>query len=282
MTTDSDRAAPVQRLPRRDRIAVLTGLAGVTLISWAYLVGMAVQMDASSMKGMGAIQVADAISLGAGDTAGMTALHAWSGIDFVLMFAMWAVMMVGMMVPTATPMTLVYAQVARKAARQGSTLAPTAVFVAGYVAMWTLFSLGATFAQWGLDRAALLSPMMVTTSPRLGAGLLIAAGIYQLTPIKDTCLEHCRAPAHFMAAHWRPGVSGAFRMGVHHGAFCLGCCWVLMGLLFFGGVMNLLWIAAITLFVLLEKVIPHGLLGGRVAGIAMILAGGLVWAGWLG
>jgi predicted metal-binding membrane protein len=287
MTPDFDSATPsaathLPRLRRRDRIAVLTGLSGVTLVAWAYLIRMAMQMDAMAVDGVAATQGAVGMSMGSGGMAGMAALRAWSGFDFVLMFAMWAVMMVGMMVPTATPMTLLYAQVARKAARQGSTLAPTAVFVAGYVAIWTLFSLGATLAQWGLDRAALLSPMMVTTSPVVGAGLLIAAGIYQLTPIKDTCLEHCRAPAHFMAAHWLPGVSGAFRMGMHHGAFCLGCCWLLMGLLFFGGVMNLLWIAAISLFVLLEKVIPHGLLGGRVAGIAMIVAGGLVWAGWLG
>jgi len=257
------RPAARLRLPRRDRVAVLAGLAGVTAIAWAALVRMAVAMDPGAMA----------------QSAGV---HAWSGADFALMFCMWTVMMVGMMIPTATPMTLVYAQVARKASRQGSPLAPTAVFVAGYVAMWTLFSLGATLAQWGLDRAALLSPMLVATSPRLGAGLLVAAGLYQLTPIKDACLRHCRGPAHFMAEHWRPGASGAFRMGLHHGAYCLGCCWVLMGLLFVGGVMNLLWIAAIALFVLLEKVIPFGSSGGRLAGIAMILAGGLLWAGWLG
>jgi len=188
------------------------------------------------------------------------------------MFWMWAVMMVGMMVPTAAPMTLVYAAVARKAARQGTKVAPTAAFVAGYVAMWTLFSLGATLAQWGLDSAALLSPMMVSNSPKLGAALLFAAGVYQLTPWKDSCLEHCRAPAHFISANWRPGVAGAFRMGVVHGAYCLGCCWILMGLLFLGGVMNLLWIAAITLFVLLEKILPAGALAGRIAGLAMIAA----------
>jgi len=153
--------------------------------------------------------------------------------------------------------------------------------VTGYLAIWTLFSLAATGAQWALDRAALLSPMMVASSPWLGALLLAAAGAYQLTPAKEACLRHCRAPAHFIAAHWRPGVAGAFRMGAIHGVFCLGCCWALMGLLFFGGVMNLLWIAAITLFVLGEKLLPAGRRTARWSGAAMILAAGLLAARWI-
>ncbi len=216
------------------------------------------------------------------DPMAMMSLHAWTTIDFGFMFAMWTVMMVGMMLPSAGPTTLVYAAVARKAAREGTPIAPTAAFVAGYLAMWTLFSVGATFAQWGLEGAALLSPMMVSSSPGLGATLLVGAGLYQLTPFKDACLAHCRSPAHFIAEHWRPGTSGALRMGIEHGAYCLGCCWVLMGLLFFGGVMNLLWVAGITLFVLLEKMVPFGAVGGRVAGAGMILAGGAVLATWLG
>jgi predicted metal-binding membrane protein len=191
-------------------------------------------------------------------------------------------MMVGMMLPSATPATLVYTAVARKAAREGTPVAPVAAFVLGYLTMWTLFSAGATVAQWGLERAALLSPMLVSNSAVLGGALLVAAGAYQLTPWKDACLEHCRSPAHFVAQHWRPGTGGALRMGMEHGAYCLGCCWVLMGLLFFGGVMNLLWIAAIALFVLLEKVLPFGAGGGRWAGYAMITAGALVLArAWL-
>jgi len=207
----------------------------------------------------------------------MMTLHPWTPADFAMTFTMWAVMMVGMMLPSATPATLVYAAVARKAEREGAPVAPVAAFVAGYLATWTLFGLAATLAQWGLERAALLSPMLVATSPRLGAALLIAAGVYQLTPFKDACLAHCRSPAHFIAEHWRPGPAGALRMGLEHGAFCLGCCWVLMGLLFFGGVMNLVWIAAIALFVLLEKAVPFGAGGGRWAGVAMILAGALVF-----
>ena len=231
-------------------------------MSWLYL-----WMEAARMGG----------SMGAAMGGAMMQLRPWALADFALMFVMWAVMMVGMMVPSAAPMALVYAAVSRKASKQGKSLAPTAVFVAGYVAMWTLFSVAATGLQWGLERAALLSPMMVSTSPLLGAGLLVAAGVYQLTPLKDACLRHCRSPAYFISEHWRPGVVGAFRMGLVHGACCLGCCWLLMGILFFGGVMNLLWIAAIAIFVLLEKILPRGPVAGRVAGVALIGLGALVW-----
>jgi len=197
----------------------------------------------------------------------------WSAGDFAWMFAMWAVMMVGMMVPSAGPTTLVYAAVARKAAREGHVVAPTAAFVGGYVTMWTLFSAAATLAQWALDQAALLSPMMVARSPLVGALLLGAAGLFQLTPAKEACLRQCRSPAEFIAAHWRSGPSGAFGMGLIHGAFCLGCCWALMGLLFLGGVMNLVWIAAITAFVMVEKLLPGGLVTARLSGAAMLIAG---------
>ena len=135
-------------------------------------------------------------------------LHPWTALDAAITFAMWAVMMVGMMLPSATPMTLIYAQVVRKAARDGSVLPPTAVFVAGYLCAWTLFSAAATAAQWGLERAALLSPMLVSTSPQLGAALLVAAGIWQLTPWKNACLSHCRSPVHYFAANFRPGARG--------------------------------------------------------------------------
>jgi predicted metal-binding membrane protein len=208
----------------------------------------------------------------------MTALHPWTALDAALTFAMWAVMMVGMMLPSATPMTLIYAGVVRKAAREGSVLPPTAVFVAGYLWAWTLFSAAATAAQWGLEQAALLSPMLVSTSPKLGAALLIAAGIWQFTPWKDVCLSHCRNPVLFFAQNFSPGVRGALRLGFRYGLYCLGCCWLIMALLFVGGVMNLLWIAALTLFVLAEKVFARGLWGARVAGVAMIAVGAWLFA----
>jgi len=251
---------------------VVSAIAGITALSWLYLIDMARDMGAGMGAGMGEM---------GGMSMGMMGLQPWTPAHFGMMFAMWAIMMVGMMLPSATPTTLVYTAVARKAEREGTPVAPVSAFVLGYLFMWTLFSLGATVAQWGLEEAALLSPMMVSTSPALGGALLVGAGIYQLTPWKDACLEHCRSPAHFIAEHWRPGTAGAFRMGVEHGAFCLGCCWVLMGLLFFGGVMNLLWIAAITLFVLIEKVMPFGAGGGRWAGIGMIVAGaGVLLSAW--
>jgi predicted metal-binding membrane protein len=249
---------------------VLAGLAVIIGGAWVYVVVVAHRM-ASGPGGMSGHPLAPMMHA-------MTGVQPWTAAESGLRVVMWAVMMVAMMVPTAVPMTLLYAAVARQAAAQHSPVAPTFVFVAGYAAMWAVFSLVATLAQWGLDQAALLSPMMVSRSAWLGAGLLIAAGVYQLTPLKNACLRNCRAPAHFLSRYWRADVPGAFRMGMRLGAYCLGCCWVLMGLLFAGGVMNLLWIAAIAVFVLLEKTIPFGVNGGRVAGAAMILTGALSFA----
>lgn len=237
-------------LPRRDLIAIIGSLTGITLLAWLYLGSL----DMSSMAVM--------------------KIRSWSAEYFLMMFLMWAIMMVGMMLPSVAPTVLIFAAVARKSAAQGNPAAPTGAFVGGYLVIWILFSLLATTAQWELDRAALLSPMMVANSASLGAGLLVAAGVYQWLPIKDQCLRQCRSPVDFITTHWRAGVSGAFRMGLSHGSYCLGCCWVLMSLLFVGGVMNLLWIAAITLFVLLEKILPLGDAGGRVMGILMIAVGG--------
>jgi predicted metal-binding membrane protein len=245
-----------RELPHRDVIAIIISLGGITLLSWLYLLSMAANM--SLHNGMAAMQI-----------------RPWDAGYFLMMFLMWAVMMVGMMLPSVTPMVLIYAAVARKSAMQGMPVAPTTAFVSGYIAMWLIFSLFATIAQWGLDQAALLSPMRGSNSFGLGAVLLIAAGIYQWLPIKDKCLHHCRSPVYFITTHWRPGSTGAFKMGLSHGAFCLGCCWVLMSLLFVVGVMNILWIAAITLFVLLEKVLPLGDIGGRLMGLPMIAAGGI-------
>jgi predicted metal-binding membrane protein len=145
--------------------------------------------------------------------------------------------------------------------------------MSGYLVVWTGFSALATTLQWALEQATLLSAMMVSTSPLLGGALLITAGAYQMTPLKQACLIHCRSPVQFLSSHWRKGTGGAFRMGLAHGLYCLGCCWVLMVLLFVGGVMNLLWIAALAGFVLAEKIIPRGVLFGRIMGGAMILGG---------
>ncbi len=206
---------------------------------------------------------------------------AWTAGTGVLMFFMWWIMMVAMMLPSAAPMVLLFAAVNRKQRNAGSPYTPTGIFAFGYLAVWGFFSLLATAVQWGLERTELLSSMMVGTSVVLGALLLIAAGVWQLTPLKSACLKHCRSPIHFLSHHWRKGRLGAFRMGVQHGGFCLGCCWFLMALLFYGGVMNLYWIVGLALFVLLEKVLPGGHRLGGVAGVGLIAWGGLLLAGSL-
>jgi predicted metal-binding membrane protein len=246
----------VNNLPRRDFYAITGSLIAMTILSWMYLIQMA--RDMSGPKSCCLIP---------------THIQGWTAPYFGMMFIMWAIMMIGMMLPTAAPMILIYAAVARKAQKQQTPIAKTAAFSAGYIFMWIIFSFFATVFQWQLDKFALLSPMMVTNSPKIGAALLMAAGIYQLLPIKNNCLKHCQSPFHFISNHWRPGNLGAFFMGISHGAYCIGCCWVIMLLLFVGGVMNILWIAAITIFVLLEKILPMGGQGGKVSGILMIVVG---------
>lgn len=253
-------------LPRRERAFVLAGLAGATALAWFYLFWMAGSMA----------QNPESMSGGMQSMANVAGAHlvAWSPLDWTMMFVMWAIMMVGMMLPSATPNILLFAAVRRKQNAKGHAIAPVWAFVAGYLAAWTVFSAGATVLQWGLERLALLNPMMATTSTALGGAVLIAAGLYQLSPVKNRCLEHCRSPVEYLAAHWRPGIAGANRMGFEHGLYCIGCCWPLMGLLFVGGVMNLLWVAAITAFVLAEKVAPHGHVVRRVAAVILIVWGG--------
>jgi len=232
----------------------------------------------------------DGSEMAAGDGAvsqvmdmAMTAMQpmAWTAATAVVMFFMWWIMMVAMMLPSAAPMILLFAAVNRKQREAGSPFVPTGIFAFGYLAVWAFFSLLAVSVQWGLERSGLLSSMMVGTSVVLGALLLIAAGIWQLTPLKHACLKHCRSPLQFLSHHWHKGRLGAFRMGVEHGAFCLGCCWFLMALLFYGGIMNLYWIVGLALFVLIEKVVPHGHGIGAVAGVGLLAWGGLLLAGSL-
>ncbi len=244
---------------KRDRVAVLVGLTGVTVLAWIYLIVLA-----GGMPDM---------------PAEMTAarMKPWGAADFALTFLMWSVMMVGMMVPSAAPMILIYAAVSRGTRERGRPFVPTGVFLAGYLVAWTGFSLLATLAQWALHSVALLSPMMVATNSLLGGLLFVVAGIFQWTPLKHTCLKNCRTPFALIARNWRPGAGGALRMGLEHGVYCLGCCWLLMGMLFIGGVMNLLWVAAITIFVLAEKAAPRGEWVARIGGAAMVAAGVLMF-----
>jgi predicted metal-binding membrane protein len=261
-------AQRTSRTSRRERWVILGGLAAITASAWVYLV-----VDAQRMSG--------GMTGRSMDRAMQSMAHtqAWTPTEFGLRLVMWAVMMVAMMAPTAAPMTLVYAAVARKAAREGRPVAPTFVFVAGYLTVWGLFSVAATSAQLGLDHLALLSPAMVIKGPWLGGAILTAAGIYELTPFKHACLSHCRAPAHFISQQWRAGTAGALRMGLQLGLYCLGCCWVLMALLFVGGIMNLLWIAAISAFVLLEKTVPFAETGVRLIGATLTIVGVAILSG---
>jgi predicted metal-binding membrane protein len=234
-------------LPRRERAVIFAALAGIAALSWLHL---------ASMAGM--------------------------AMSAALMFLMWWVMMTGMMLPSALPMTLTFATVNRRRRELRTPYVPTAVFVAGYLLAWGAFSVAATALQWGLERAALMTPMMHTSSPLLGGLLFVAAGLYQLTPLKHACLRRCRSPLAFVLERWRDGTAGALRMGMEHGAYCLGCCAPLMALLFVGGVMNLLWVAAIAAWVLLEKVVPAGEALARVAGVAAMAFGAWMIARALG
>jgi len=248
----------VSAIHRRDRRVVLAGLAGVTALSWAYLMYEASRMTTMPMPGM---------------SMAMPQWQPWGAVDFLLMLLMWAVMMVAMMVPSATPMVLAFTSVHRRQVGEADAVAPTALFLGGYAIVWSVFSLAATLAQWGLHQAALISPMMVSTSPVLGGSILIAAGAFQWSGLKRVCLSNCRTPLAFLLTEWRAGPRGALVMGLRHGAFCTGCCWALMALLFVGGVMNLLWVTVIAAFVLAEKIAPQGLRVARVAGLGLMACG---------
>jgi predicted metal-binding membrane protein len=241
---------------RRDRTVVLAGLAAMTLVAWAYLVSLVWGMRTMDM---------------APDMA-MPQMQSWGAVELLLLFVMWAIMMVAMMVPSVAPLLLMFARANRQ--KGGSRVVGSAgILLLGYLLAWVGFSILATLAQWRLHRAALLSPMMVSTSSVLGGLLLVAAGVFQFTPLKRACLVRCRSPLSFLMSDWRDGQWGTFVMGLKHGAFCVGCCWMLMALLFVAGVMNLLWVVAIAVFILVEKVAPRGNLIGLIAGAALIVAG---------
>ena len=186
---------------------------------------------------------------------------------------MWGEMMVAMMLPSAAPIILTFATVNRKRREREQPYVPSAIFVSGYLAVWTGFSVIAALGQWALHGTALLSSGMVSTSRTLAGMLLIAAGFFQLTPRKHACLRHCRSPLTFLLTDWHEGHGGAFWMGLKHGAYCTGCCWVLMALLFVLGVMNIWWVGAITALVLIEKIAPRGAWIGRAVGVLVIAWG---------
>lgn len=236
---------------RRDRTVVAAGVLGLAALAWMYVARM-LEMPARA-----------AMAVTMPGMAGMESGFFW-------LAGMWTVMMVAMMLPSAAPTILLYATVSRRRRLEGRPALPTAVFTLGYLLVWTLYATAAAGAQWELHRRALLSPAMASASPLLAGGLLVAAGLYQWMPFKGACLSQCRSPLGFFSAEWREGARGALRMGMRHGTYCVGCCWLLMALLFVSGVMNVLWVAAIAGFVLVEKLVLAGERIGRMVGVMLV------------
>ena len=246
----------VVSLMRWEKSIVGAGLLGICGLAWLYLARMADQMAYHAAMGM-------AYPLS----------NSWNAGNLLMTFLMWAVMMVAMMVPSAAPMILTFAAIHRQRTGSGKLSAPPWIFLSGYLALWTLFSAAATLAQWGLHSAALFSPVKMTVGPAIGGGLFVLAGLYQWTPLKNRCLSHCASPLDFLLTSWREGRWGAFVMGLHHGTYCVGCCAFLMMLLFVGGVMNLLWVAALGSLVLIEKLVNSSRIVPQVFGVVFVLTG---------
>lgn len=250
----------LDRLLHRDRLIVATGTAAVAALAWAYLASGA-GMDTEMMADMP-------------DMAPMP----WTPLYAALLFVMWWVMMIAMMAPSAAPTVLLYATVKRRQETASRAAMDAWIFLVGYLVTWAVFSVVAVLVQWALERFGLLSMAMASTSSILGGLILLAAGIYQFTPLKRACLRYCESPLMFLSQHWRPGTRGAFHMGFRHGSYCVGCCWFLMALLFVSGVMNLAWIIAIALYVAGEKLLPFGPRLSHAAGGVLIMSGTIMLA----
>lgn len=250
----------LERLLQRDRLIVAIGTATVAALAWAHL-AVGAGMDTEMMAAMP-------------DMAPIP----WTPLYAALLFVMWWVMMIAMMAPSAAPTVLLYATVKRKQETASRAAIDAWIFLAGYLVTWAGFSVVAVLAQSVLERLGLLSMAMASTSAIFGGSILLAAGLYQFTPIKHACLRYCDSPLLFLSRHWRPGTRGAFRMGLRHGSYCVGCCWFLMALLFVGGAMNLAWVIGIALYVAAEKLLPLGRRLSYAAGAVLILSGTIVLA----
>lgn len=240
-----------------ERLPALVSLVAVAALAWVYLAREASRMG-MSMAGVEALAPGGVASLGS---------------ELALTFVMWSVMMAGMMLPSAIPAILLYAGIARKNAERGIELARVWIFAAGYLSVWIGFSALAATAQLGFAATGLLGHDMASSSVWLSSALLIVAGMYQWLPVKYVCLDKCRNPLQIFLMRWRNGRGGAWRMGLEHGTFCVGCCWALMLVLFVAGVMSLVWVALIAAFVFAEKLLPRGRLTGHVAGAGLMIAG---------
>jgi predicted metal-binding membrane protein len=277
MSVDTKALPPgvLERVLARDRLLIAVVLAVLVVLAWAYLFALSRQMGGSSMAEMASMPAMptmpdmpgmSGMADGAGAAAGQSTAR-----SLTVAALMWWTMMFGMMVPSAAPVILLFGNVQRRQLAAESPQLRVALFTAGYLATWGLFSVFAAGTQLVLTRLTLLAPVELTATTWLGAALVGLAGVYQLTPLKNVCLRRCRAPAEFLSSHWRPHTAGAFRMGVDHGVYCVGCCWLLMGLLFVVGVMNLAWVAAIAAFVIVEKLLPYGPTTAKISGFALLL-----------
>jgi predicted metal-binding membrane protein len=252
----------LQRLLRHDRIIVVLSLALVVTASWIYLLmGAGMGMSGFEMTRHTLMKM------------DMMATASWTPAYVALMFFMWWLMMIAMMLPSATPMILLATALNRRADPEHSPFGSSSAFAGGYLMVWAAFSLLAVFLQWWLQQTGLLSGMLYITNPTLSALILVVAGAWQFTPLKQSCLRHCRGPIDFLTRHRKPGNIGAITMGAQHGLFCLGCCWFLMVLLFVGGVMNLYWIAGLAIYVWVEKAMVAGVKFSRIMGAILILWG---------
>ena len=275
---DTARRSPIARFGA-DRLIIVASLVALTLGAWTWL-----WLNAS--MGSSAMSAADGGSMPMPMNMPMTmdvmaamAPTSWTPATAGLTFAMWWIMMLGMMIPSSLPAILLYARVQRRYLPAATALRLSALFIGGYLAAWGAFSVAATSLQWALAAGGVLSPVTMQIGTAAGAGLFAIAGLYQLTSLKHACLRHCRSPAEFLTTHRRPGGVGAFVTGAHHGLYCVGCCWLLMALLFVGGVMNMLWVATLAVLVLLEKLLSGGIWLARGSGVAMlaIAVAMLVW-----
>jgi len=247
------RTHPVERVLRHDRWIILGGLGVMTALAWAYtLTGAGMDMGADGM-----VPVA----------------NPWTFSQVGTVLAMWWAMMVAMMLPSAASTILLSAALNRRSNAARLPFGSAGAFAAGYLIVWLLFSIAAVAAQWVLQSTGMLTPMMQVSGNLLAGAILLAAGFWQLTPAKRACLRHCRSPVDFLVRQRRPDQLGALLVGISHGGYCVGCCWVLMTLLLVGGVMNPYWIAALTLYVVMEKQFLRGEQIGKIAGVVLILAG---------
>lgn len=247
------------RLLKCDQLFVLISVIILVALSWMYIFHLSSLMSSDFMEGMT-----------------MPQMWEWSFKDFSANFAMWSVMMIAMMLPSATPMILIFSNVNKKRNEHGNEFVPTWIFVSSYITLWIAFSLFATIVQWFLHHFALLSDGLRIISPSISGLLLISAGVYQFTSVKYACLKNCQSPLGFIWGNWRYGKQGALSMGLKHGLYCIGCCWVLMILLFLVGIMNILWIAVISIFIFIEKIIARGRLLSYFSGSILVL-----WGLWL-